>query len=114
MNRYVLASALLLAAISADAHSIKSAYCTADSPYGQPRFNILVQPDGSIVSTGGAAAIPFTARPKPDGTVDFFRPDGTISYEGVTMSGGYLLGTYHQPADRGGAVVRVRIPCTLR
>ena len=114
MKVVVLAAALVFVASSANAHSIKSAYCNAKFPVGEPMLNILVQPDGNITGTGGKNAVPFTTKVKPDGTVDFFRPDGSLWYESATMANGNFSATYHQPADRGGTVGKFTMPCTLR
>ena len=114
MRRLVVALGLVFIATGADAHSIKSAYCNAKFPVGEPRLNILVQPDGTISGTMGPRNIPFTAKLKPDGTADFFRPDGALVYESVTMANGQLTATYHQPAERGGVVGRFTAPCTMR
>ena len=114
MKVAVLAASLVLAASSCNAHSIKSAYCNAQFPVGEPMLNILVQPDGNISGTGGKRAIPFTTKVKPDGTVDFFRPDGSLWYESVTMANGNLFATYHQEADKGGTVGKFTAPCTMR
>jgi len=65
-------------ASGSSAHSIQSAHCNAKFPVGEPRLNILVQPKRDITGTGGNRNIPFTAKVKPDGTVDFFRPDGSL------------------------------------
>ena len=96
------------------AHSLKSAYCNAKFAVGEPRLNIVVQPDGSISGTGGGQNIPFTARVKPDGTVDFLRPDGSLRYESVTMANGSIFATFHQTADKGGTVGKFTAPCTMR
>jgi hypothetical protein len=77
-------------------------------------LNILVQPNGNIAGTGGKQNIPFTAKVKPDDTVDFFRPDGSLWYENATMANGYFSATYHQPADKGGVVGKFTMPCTMR
>lgn len=114
MKALTLALGLVFAAVNANAHSIKSAYCNAVFPVGEPKLNILVQPDGTISGTGGGQVIPFTTRVKPDGTVDFFRPDGTLWYESATMSNGSFSATFHQPADKGGRVGKFTMPCTVR
>ena len=114
MKVAVLATSLVFVASSSNAHSIQSAYCNAEFAVGEPRLNILVQPNGDITGTGGKQAIPFTTKVKPDGTVDFFRPDGSLWYESATMANGKFSATYHQPADRGGAVGSFTMPCTLR
>jgi hypothetical protein len=114
MKVAVLAASLVFAAGSGNAHSIKSAYCNGKFSPGEPMLNILVQPNGNISGTGGKQAIPFTTQVKPDGTVDFFRPDGSLWYESATMANGYFSATYHQPADKGGGGGRFTMPCTMR
>lgn len=114
MKARALALGLVFAAFNADAHSIKSAYCNGVFAPGEPKLNILVQPDGTISGTGGARAIPFTTRVRPDGTVDFFRPDGSLWYESATMSNGSFSATFHQTADKGGGGGRFTMPCTMR
>ena len=114
MKMLGIALGLILAATSAGAHSLQSAYCNAKFAVGEPMLNILVQPNRAISGTGGARAIPFTARVKPDGSVDFLRPDGSLWYESVTMANGNLYATFHQAADRGGVVGRFTAPCTMR
>ena len=114
MKFVVLAASLVFLASSANAHSIKSAYCNAKFSVGEPRLNILVQPDGTISGTGGKRAIPFTAKVKADGTVDFFRPDGSLWYESATMVNGNFVATYHQEAEKGGVVGKFTAPCTMR
>jgi hypothetical protein len=114
MKVIVLAASLVFIASSGNAHSIKSAYCNGKFPVGEPMLNIVVQPDGSISGTGGARNIPFTAKVKPDGTVDFFRPDGSLWYESVTMANGSLFATFHQTAERGGSVGKFTAPCIMR
>jgi len=114
MKAIILAAGLVFVVNSASAHSIKSAYCNAQFPVGEPRLNILVQPDGSISGTGGARNTPFTTKVKTDGTVDFFRPDGTVWYEGASMANGYFYATFHQSAANGGAVLKATVPCTMR
>jgi hypothetical protein len=111
---FVLVASLVFVASSGNAHSIKSAYCNGVFPPGEPKLNILVQPDGTISGTGGGRATPFTARAKPDGTVDFFRPDGTLWYESAIMSNGSFSAIFHQPADKGGGGGRFTMPCTMR
>jgi hypothetical protein len=114
MKVVVLAASLVFVASSGNAHSIKSAYCNAKFTVGEPQLNILVQPNGDIVGTGGARAIPFTAKVKPDETVDFFRPDGSLWYESATMANGNFSATFHQSAAKGGGGGRFTMPCTLR
>ena len=114
MKVVVLAAGLAFIASSGDAHSLKSAYCNAKFSVGEPKLNILVQPDGSISGTGGGRNIPFTATIKPNGTVDFLRPDGTIWYENVTMANGVLSATFHQAAANGGTVGKFTAPCVMR
>ena len=114
MKTLAIATLLVFVATGAGAHSIKSAYCNAKFPVGEPMLNILVQPDGTISGTGGRRNIPFTAKAKPDGTVDFFRPDGALWYENVTMANGQLTATYHQPAAKGGGGGKFTAPCTMR
>ena len=114
MKVVVLAVSLVFVASSGDAHSIKSAYCNAQFEVGQPMLNILVQPNGTIIGTGGKQQIPFTAKVNPDETVNFFRPDGSLWYENATMANGAFSATYHQPADRGGKVGKFTMPCTMR
>ena len=114
MKVVVLAASLVFVAGSGNAHSIKSAYCNAVFAVGEPRLNILVQPDGSISGTGGKQAIPFTAKVKPDDTVDLYRPDGSLWYESATMANGFFSATFHQRADKGGGGGRFTMPCTLR
>src|SRR5690349_10082066 len=114
MKGFLIVASLIFAANSSNAHSIKSAYCNAKFPVGEPMLNIVVQPDGNIYGTGGASNIPFTAKVRPDGTVDFFRPDGSLWYESVNMANGTLFATYHQPADKGGVVGKFTAPCTLQ
>jgi len=114
MKVIVLAASLVFIASSGNAHSIKSAYCNAKFSVGEPKLNIVVQQDGTISGTGGGLNTPFTAKVRPDGTVDFFRPDGRLWYERVTMADGKLFATYHQPADRGGGVGQFTAPCIMR
>lgn len=114
MKVIVLAAGLVLVASSGNAHSIKSAYCNAKFAVGEPMLNILVQPDGNITGTGGKQNIPFTTKVKPDGTVDFFRPDGSLWYESATMANGNFSATYHQPANQGGGGGKFTMPCTMR
>ena len=114
MKVVVLAASLVFVTSSGNAHSIQSAYCNAKFPVGEPMLNILVQPDGTITGTGGKRAIPFTTKVKPDGTVDFFRPDGSLWYESATMANGRFVATYHQEADKGGTVGQFTAPCTPR
>jgi hypothetical protein len=114
MKVVLLAAGLTFAASSGNAHSIKSAFCNAKFSVGEPMLNILVQPGGNISGTGGRQNIPFTVRVRPDGTVDFFRPDGSLWYEGVTMADGNLFATFHQSADKGGVVGKFTAPCIMR
>ena len=114
MKVAVLAAGLVLIAGGGNAHSIKSAYCNGKFAPGEPMLNILVQPNGTISGTGGQQAIPFTARVKPDETVDFFRPDGSLWYESATMANGSFTATFHQRADKGGGGGRFTMPCTMR
>jgi len=114
MKTVIIAASLVFTISGVDAHSIKSAYCNAQFKVGEPMLNIVVQPDGTISGTGGRREIPFTAKVKPDGTVDFIRPDGSLWYENVTMANGYLTATYHQSAANGGVVGEFTAPCTMR
>jgi hypothetical protein len=112
MKAVILAAGLVFIAESASAHSLKSAYCNAKFPVGEPKLTIVVQPDGSISGTGGARATPFTAKEKPDGTVDLFRPDGSLWYESATMVNGNLIATFHPASGSGGG--RFTAPCTMK
>ena len=114
MKTAIFAASLVFTVSGATAHSIKSAYCNGQFAVGQPMLNILVQADGTISGTGSRRNIPFTVKVKPDGTVDFFRPDGSLWYESVTMANGYLTATYHQPAANGGVVGRFTVACIMR
>lgn len=110
----LLLFAIMVFCDQGEAHSLRSAYCNAQYPIGEPKLNILVQPNGTISGTFGERNIAFTARVNPDGTVDFLRPDGSVAYENVTMADAKLYATYHQPAARGGGVFKPVIPCTMR
>jgi len=114
MKTVILVASLVVAVGGAHAHSIKSAYCNATFSVGEPMLNIVVQPDGTISGTGGRRNIPFTAQVKPDNTVDFLRPDGSLWYENVTMANGSLTATFHQSAAAGGTVGTFTAPCTMR
>jgi hypothetical protein len=110
----IFAATFVFVVSGANAHSIKSAYCNAKFANFEPKLNILVQPDGNISGTGGAQPTPFTAKANADGTVDFFRPDGSLWYEGATMTNGHLFATFHQSAANGDAVIQATIPCAMR
>ena len=112
MKGIILAAIMVFTVSGASAHSIKSAYCNAKFRVGEPMLDILVQPDGTISGTGGARKIPFTAKEKPDGTVDFFRPDGSLWYESVIMENGQLTATFHPAGGSGGG--KFSAPCTMR
>ena len=114
MKTLMLTFCLVFVVSSASAHSIKSAYCNGQFPVGEPKLDIVVRSDGSISGTGGGRAIPFTAKVKPDETVDFYRPDGSLWYESVTMTNDRLFATYHQEVAKGGTVGKFNIPCTMR
>jgi hypothetical protein len=111
MRAAVLAASLVFTVSGAHAHSIKNAYCNAKFAVGEPMLNILVHPDGTISGTGGRRNIPFTAKVKPDETVDFFRPGGSLWYESVTMAKDSLTAIYHQANGGGG---KFTAPCTMR
>jgi hypothetical protein len=114
MKTVMIAAILVLTVGGANAHSLKSAYCNAKFAVGEPMLNVVVQPDGTISGTGGRNNVPFTAKVKPDDTVDFFRPDGSLWYESVTMANGSLTAIFHQLAASGGAVGKFTAPCTMR
>jgi hypothetical protein len=114
MKAVILAASLVFTVSGAHAHSIKSAYCNAKFAVGEPMLDILVQPDGTISGTGGRRKVPFTASVKPDGAVDFMRPDGSLWYENVTMANGALTAIFHHPAAAGGGGGKFTAPCTLR
>ena len=111
----VIGTALAISAGAAQCHSLSSGNCAGKIGPGDAHVNITVQTNGAISGTAGASELkPFTARVQPNDTVNIYRGDGTLWYEGATMRDGWLFAKLHRTADNGGGVFQATLRCATQ